>query len=222
MHDIIIAIAECFGPRSNGATNTAAPGFARATHVPGIAWCHFLMFDFSDFFGGDSTRPVESLGLTEEQTGIILQDQYGLSKALMDAYPDVTKRGNGPNSTMKALIVFEDSGRDCYYTDIANALDVSEDTAYQTMSKVRKWVKAAFAMNVEHAGERIFLVTNQTMAQKAERLDVHIQKAAKAIEALQSDVNSIKQSGQTPVLGGTAGALLAGYEQAKQLEASNS
>jgi len=179
------------------------------------------MFDFSQFFGGDSSRPIESLGLTEEQTSLILQDQYGLSKALLDAYPDVTKRGNGPNSTTKALIVFENSGRDCYYTDIAKALDISEDTAYQAMGKVRKWVKAAFSMNVEHANERVFLVTNQTMAQKAERLDVHIQKAAKAIEALQSDVNSIKQSGQTPVLTGTAGALLAGYEQAKQLEASD-
>ena len=45
-------------------------------------------------------------------------------------------------------------------------------------------------------------------------------KAAKAIEALQSDVNSIRQSGQTPVLPGTAGAPLAGYEQAKALKLS--
>ena len=176
------------------------------------------MFDFSDFFGGNTVRPIEFIGLTEEQTRALLDQQYGLSKTLMEHYPDVTKRGGGPNSVMKAIIVWENAGRDCYYSDIANAMDTSEDTAYQTMGKARKWIKNAFGLNVEHAGERIFMVTNQTLAQKAERLDGHIQKAAKAIEALQSDVNSIKQSGQTPVLPGTAGALLAGYEQAKQLE----
>ena len=139
----------------------------------------------------------------------------------MEHYPDVTKRGGGPNSVLKCLIVWESCGRDCYYSDLASALEISEDTAYQTMNKGKKWIKNAFGLNVEHSGERIFLVSNQSLAQKAERLDGHIQKAAKAIEALQSDVNSIRQSGQTPVLPGTAGALLAGYEQAKQLEASN-
>ena len=129
--------------------------------------------------------------------------------------------GGGPNSVLKCLIVWESCGRDCYYSDLASALEISEDTAYQTMNKGKKWIKNAFGLNVEHSGERIFLVSNQSLAQKAERLDGHIQKAAKAIEALQSDVNSIRQSGQTPVLPGTAGALLAGYEQAKQLEASN-
>ena len=176
------------------------------------------MFDFSDFFGGNKVRPIDFLGLTEDQTRLLLDSNYGLSKTLMEHYPDVTKRGGGPNSVMKAIIVWENAGRDCYYSDIANALDVSEDTAYQTMGKARKWIQSAFGVNVEHAGERVFLVTNQTLAQKAERLDGHIQKAARAIEALQSDVNSIKQSGQVPVLPGTAGALLAGYEQAKQLE----
>ena len=90
------------------------------------------MFDFSDFFGGNKVRPIEFLGLTEDQTRTLLDQQYGLSKALMEHYPDVTKRGGGPNSVMKAIIVWENAGRDCYY-DIANALDYSEDTAHQTM-----------------------------------------------------------------------------------------
>ena len=179
-----------------------------------------IMFDFSNFIGGETTRPIEVIGLTEEQTAQLLAQQYGLSKTLLEKYPDVCKRGNGPNSVTKALIVFESGRRDCFYADIANALDVSTDTAYQQMGKVRKMVKSAFGLNIEHSGDRIFLVSNQTLAQKAERLDGHIQKASKAIEALQADVNSIRQSGQTPVLPGTAGALLAGYEQAKQLEAA--
>ena len=178
------------------------------------------MFDFTDFFGGSSSRPVESLGLTEEQTAALLLQEYGISKTLLEQYPDICKRSGGPNAVTKALIVFESYSRDCRYADIANALDVSEDTAYQQMGKARKWVKAALGLNIEHSGERLYLVTNQSLAQKAERLDGHIQKASRAIEALQADVDSIRQAGQTPVLPGTAGALLAGYEQAKQLEAA--
>jgi len=180
------------------------------------------MFDFSEFFGGNTVRPIEFLGLTEDQTRALLDQRYGISKTLMEHYPDVTKRGGGPNSVMKAIIVWENYGRDCYYSDIANAMETSEDTAYQTMGKARKWIKNAFGINVEHAGERIFLVTNQTLAQKAERLEKHISKVERSMESLRSDVNSIRQSGQTPVLTGAAGALLAGYEQAKALEASNS
>ena len=179
------------------------------------------MFDFSEFFGGNTVRPVEFIGLTEDQTRALLDQQYGLSKTLMEHYPDVTKRAGGPNSVMKAIIVWENAGRDCYYTDIANAMDISEDTAYQTMNKARKWISNAFGLKVEHAGERIHLVTNQTLAQKAERLEQHISKVERTMENLRSDVNSIRQSGQTPVLSGAAGALLAGYEQAKALEASN-
>lgn len=177
------------------------------------------MFDFSEFFGGNNVRPVEFIGLTEDQTRALLDQQYGLSKTLMEHYPDVTKRGGGPNSVMKAIIVWENAGRDCYYSDIANAMDTSEDTAYQTMGKARKWIKNAFGVNVEHAGERIFLVTNQSIAQKAERLESQFKRVDRAMTSLRDDFNSIKQSGQTPVLPGAAGALLRGYEEAKREEA---
>ena len=40
----------------------------------------------------------------------------------------------------------------------------------------------------------------------------------RVMENLVSDVNSIRQAGQTPVLPGKAAALLGGYEQMKQLE----
>ena len=178
-------------------------------------------FDFSSFFGGDNSRTIEFLGLTQEQTAQLLNDECGLSKALMNEYPDVCKQGYGPNSITKTLIVFESYGRDTTYAALAAALDIKQDTVYQQMCKVRKQVKAAFGLNIEHSGERVYLVTNQSLAEKAERLDGHIKKASKAIEALQADVNSIRQSGQTPVLPGSAGALLAGYEQAMQLQAAD-
>ena len=179
------------------------------------------MFDFSEFCGGNSVRQIEFLGLSQDQTRVLLEQEYGLSKTLMEHYPDVTKRAGSPTSIMKAFIIFENAGRDCYYSDIASALNISEDTAYQHMAKVRKWISSAFGINIEHAGERIYMVTNQTIAQKAELLEKQLKKAERPLENLLSDVNSIRQSGQTPVLSGKASAMLAGYEQVKQLEAAN-
>ena len=44
------------------------------------------------------------------------------------------------------------------------------------------------------------------------------QKMERVMENIVSDVNSIRQAGQTPVLPGKAAALISGYEQVKQLE----
>ena len=179
-----------------------------------------MSFDFSSFANGDSKRPIEFIGLTSEQTESLLSQEYGISKALMEHYPDVTKRGENPNAVLKALIVFEYKGRDCTYEQIGQALDTSADTAYQQMSKARKWVNAGLQLKIEHSGERVYLVTNESLVTKTERLDGHLQKFERVLENLVSDVNSIRQSGQVPVLPGRAAALLGGYEQVKQLEGS--
>ena len=177
-----------------------------------------MAFDFSGFSGGDSKRPVEFIGLSSEQTSTVLADQYGISKSLMEHYPDVTKRGDGPNAVTKALIVFEHNGRDTTYEEIGQACGISADSAYQQMAKARKWVETGLKLKIEHSGDRIYLVTNESLALKAERLDGHIQKMERVMENLVSDVNSIRQADQTPVLPGKAAALLGGYEQMKQLE----
>ena len=178
------------------------------------------MFDFSRFFGGDSKRPVEFIGLTSDQTKTVLDREFGLSQTLMEQYPDVTKRGEGPNAVAKCLIVFEANGRDTTYEEIGQACNISVDTAYQQMSKARKWVLDGFKLRIEHSGDRVYLVTNETLALKAERLDAHIQKVEKVMENLLSDVNSIRQAGQVVQLPGKAAAVISGYESAKQLEAA--
>jgi len=178
------------------------------------------MFDFSEFCGGSAGRPVEFLGLTEEATSQLLNQEFGLSKLLLEKYPDVFKRGGSPNSLGKCLILFESLGRRCNYDTIAAMLEVSRDTVYENMRLVRNHVNDAFGLKIEHSGSQVYLVNNQTLAQKAERLQGHLSKVDNAMRNLKADVDSIRRSGQTPVLPGTAGALLAGYEQAKQLEAS--
>jgi hypothetical protein len=179
-----------------------------------------MAFDFSSFSGGDSKRPVQFIGLTSEETSACLSKQFGISRTLMDHYPDVTKRGDGPNAVARALIVFEANGRDTTYEEIGQACDVSTDTAYQQMSKARKWVETGLKLKIEHSGDRLFLVTNESLAAKAERLDGHLQKMERVMENMLSDVNSIRQSGQAPVLPGKAAALIGGYESVKQLEDS--
>lgn len=186
--------------------------------MPTIA--SLTMFDFSQFFGGDSKRPIEFLGLTEDQTRALLADQFGISKALLEQYPDVTKRGEGPNAVAKVLIVFEANGRDTTYEEIGQACRISADTAYQQMNKARKWVADGLKLRIEHSGDRVYLVTNETLSAKCERLDAHLQKMDKVMENILSDVNSIRQAGQTPVLPGKAAALISGYESVLQLEAA--
>ena len=169
------------------------------------------MFDFSNFFGGEKTRPIEFIGLSREQTNSLLSQEYGLCKTLRDHYPDVTKRGNGPNATLKCGIVWENNGRRCTYAEIANAMEISEDSAYQSMSKFRKWVEAAFALKIEHKGDEIYLVTNETLGQKVERLDKALQPLQNRLNNAVSDIKSITQSGDTPVLAGSMGKLVTAY-----------
>jgi len=193
----------------------------RFLHGSDADLCFQSMFDFSQFFGGESKRPVEFIGLTSEQTAALLADSFGISKALMEKYPDVTKRGDGPNAVMKCLIVFEHEGRDTTYEQIGQACGIGVDTAYQQMAKARKWVMDGLKLKIEHSGERLFLVTNESIATKCERVDAHVQKIEKVLQNLSEDVQSIRQSGQTPVLPGKAAAYLGAHEQAQLLNAGN-
>ena len=169
------------------------------------------MFDFSRFIGGETTRPVEFIGLSEAQTKDLLSQQYGLTTALMENYPDVTKRGNGPNAITKCLIVWEHNGRNCSYAEIADGCDISLDTAYQQMAKARKWVFAGFGLVVEHQKDRIYLVTNETLGQKVERLDKALKPVEKRIKACVADLQSITRQGDTPILAGSIGKLVTAY-----------
>jgi hypothetical protein len=175
-------------------------------------------FDFSEFCGDSSKRLVEFIGLTETETNTLLSQKHGIAKVLMDKYPDHTKKAGAPLAPTKCLIVFEEYGRDTTYREIAAACDISVDTAATHMAKVRKWASQALKLKIEHSGERVYLVSNDSLSAKAERLDGHLQKMERVMESLVSDVNSIRQSGQVPVLNGKAAAMISGYEQVKQLE----
>jgi hypothetical protein len=194
-----------------GSLTAAMPPFAQPS----------MAFDFSQFFGGDSKRPIEFIGLTSEQTAALLANQYGISQVLMENYPDVTKRGDGPNAVMKCLIVFEHEGRDTTYEQIGQACGISVDTAYQQMSKARNWVRDGLKLKIEHSGDRVFLITTEAISIKCERIDSHIQKIEKVMKDLNEDVLSVKQAGQVPVLPFQAAAYLGAHEQVQLHAAGN-
>ena len=175
-----------------------------------------MAFDFSRFFGGDTKRAIEFIGFTSDQTAALLEDQYGISKALMERYPDVTKRGEGPNAVMKCLIVFEHEGRDTTYKQIAESCEIGLDTAYQQMSKARRWVMDGLKLKIEHSGDRLFLVNNESIATKCFRVDAHVDRIEKVLQNLSEDVQSMCLSGQTPVLPTRTAAYLGAHEQVRQ------
>ena len=76
-------------------------------------------------------------------------------------------------------------------------------------------------LKIEHSGDRLYLVTNESIATKCERVDAHVQRIERVLQNLSEDVQSIRQSGQVPVLPGKAAAYLGAHEQAKQLAAGN-
>ena len=173
-----------------------------------------LVFDFSQFFGGDKTRPVTSLGLTEDATAALLDNPYGLSKALLDKFPDVTKRGEGPNAVTRCLIVFEANGRDTTYEAIGQACNISVDTAYQQMTKARNWVRAAFMLEIETSGERVYLVSRDSVRVKCERIQNRIDTITKVLKDLDADVKSVVRSGDVPILPRATELYLEAHRQA--------
>lgn len=179
------------------------------------------MFDFSAFKGGSNARKISFLGLTVDDTKATLDEQFGLSRCLLENYPDITKRGDNPNAAMKCGIVWEANGRNCSYGEIAAQIGVSHDSAYQGMGKYRKYVKEAFRLNIEHRGDVVFIVTNNSLAEKMERVNAQLAAVERTILNLNSDVQSIKQSGAVPLLPARAAAILTGYNSAYALQAAD-
>lgn len=195
--------------------------------APGYAWVHFMSpFDFSQFNSAEKTRKVELLGLTEDQLKLLLQDQHGLSKALIEHYPDICTRSHAPTAVIKSGIIWEHYDRDCSYATIAEGLrredqaPPAEDTVYQHMIRYRKLVDQAFGLKIENHNGRVYLVTRRSVAERAERLERRLSSVKNGLEDLSADIASLRASGDEFVLPGTAGALLRGYEEAKRLEAS--
>lgn len=180
--------------------------------------------DFSRFFSESTKRPKPRfpfLGKTIEETDALIQDRNnaGLYRALEAANPDLVTRGGGPNSKAKCLIAFQMYGLDTTYTAIAEACGISQDSAYQHMTAVRQWLNDAFELRVEHSGDRIFLVDQQTLRERSAKLVANLELLNNQFEIVKSCASSLKAQGLAVELPATAQVFLQAHTTAKALEA---
>lgn len=175
-------------------------------------------FDFSQFDHVAPRRDFGSLNLTPEEIDELLNSTYGFSLRLLQEFPDLTTRAGKPAAWMKAFIVFEAFGRDTTYDEIAKACEVSYGTVYGLMGKVRKAVSRSFDLEIEHSGNRIYLVGDESLRERADRALKAFEKAAKAFERLEACVRSMRNCNQPINLPASAEIYLAAFQQARALE----
>ena len=144
-------------------------------------------FDFSRWSGEDCRRKFTDLALSSEQVEAILASKHGISEVLLQEFPDLTRRGTVPHAFMKALLVFEEYGRDTSYGAIAAALEVSTETAKEYLRDARSAIRAALGIEMAHEGETIHIVMERDAREKAIRVlnvfEKHVEPALKKLEA---------------------------------------
>jgi hypothetical protein len=144
-------------------------------------------FDFSRWSGDDQRRKFNDLALSAEQVEAILASKHGISEVLLQEFPDLTRRGTVPHAFMKALIVFEEYGRDTSYGAIAAALEVSIETAKEYLREARTAIRAAIGIEMTVGGDSVRLVVANDAREKAIRVlnvfEKHVEPALKKLEA---------------------------------------
>lgn len=147
-------------------------------------------FDFSawtDDAKEDPQPKFHDLGLTAEQVEAILANKGGISRLLLQEFKRETKRGGVPHSFMKALIVFEEYGRDTTHGAIAAALEVNKDTVKEYLREARSVVRTTLGVEILSEGDNIRLIAANDARERAQRVvnvfDKQVMPALKKLEA---------------------------------------
>ena len=167
-------------------------------------------FDFSRWTVEATDRPkFRDLALTAEQVEAILGQKHGICEILFQEFEHATKRGAVPHAFMKALIVFEEYGRDTSYGAIAAALEVSSETAKEYMREARTAIRAALGVELVSTGDNVRLVVANDAREKAIRvLNVFEQHVEPALKKLQACTKSLAASNVPLALPARAMAIL--------------
>lgn len=155
-------------------------------------------FDFSAWTTDLKSEPqprFRDLGLTAEQVESILAMKGGISRLLIEEFPRETKRGGVPHAFVKALIVFEEYGRDTSYGAIAAALEVNKETAKEYLREARVAVRSALGIEIMADGDNVRLVAANDAHERAERVvKVFIQQVQPALRKLEACALSLAKS----------------------------
>lgn len=167
-------------------------------------------FDFSRWTVEPSDRPkFRDLGLTAEQVETILGTKHGISEILFQEFEHATKRGAVPHAFMKALIVFEEYGRDTSYGAIAAALEVSSETAKDYLREARSAVRAALGIEIISDNNNVRLVLANDARERAERVvAVFKQQVEPALKKLEACALSLSKCNAPVALSPRAMAIL--------------
>lgn len=157
----------------------------------------------------ESKREFRNLGVTPEEMEAVLSEQYGLTMGLQQNFPDRVNRGEELMSPFKALYVFEHLSRDCSYAQIADALEVNADTAYQYMAIARDAVKKAYGIEIMTQREQVRLVTSNDLREKTTRFVEYIEsEVTPKLKKVEQFAASLKQSNQSVLMPPKAAAFL--------------
>lgn len=190
----------------------------------GLGLFSMTPIDFSRFFS-ETTHRVKPrfhfLGKTIEEIDALISDRdnAGLYWALEAANRDIVTRAGGPNSKAKCLIAFQKYGLDTTYSAIAEACGISQESAYQHMTTVRQWLSDAFELRVEHSGDRVYLVDQQTLRERSAKLVANLELLNTQFETVKSCATSLKAQGLSVELPAAAQVFLQAHTAAKQIEA---
>ena len=139
-----------------------------------------------------------------------LASKHGIGDLLLQEFRPDTKRGGVPHAFVKALIVFEEYGRDTSYGAIAAALEVSKDTAKDYIREARAAVNYALGVDIITDGDYVRLVTADDARERANRvMNVFSQQVMPAIRKLEACTKSLAKSGAPLALTARAQAILA-------------
>jgi hypothetical protein len=169
--------------------------------------------EFPEYEEG-SKREFISLGLTPEEVESVLAERYGLTEGLRKHFPDRVLRGKASRSaeltsTFKALYAFEHLGRDCSYAQIADAMEINPDSAYQYMVQARHAVEVCFGLNILTAKEQVRLVSQDDLRERTVRFVNFIEdKVVPQMNKVQVFAASLKQANQAVLLPARAAAFL--------------
>lgn len=176
-------------------------------------------FDFSKWIRDPKAEPkprFKDLGLTSEQVEGLLAYQHGITELLLQEFDRETQRGGIPNAFVKALIIFEQHGRDTSYGAIAAALEVNSDTAKEYMREARVAVRTALGIEIMAEGDNVRLVNGDDARHRADRVvKVFTEQVQPALKKLEACALSLAKSNAPIQLSSQVQALLlaAGAEE---------
>ena len=145
---------------------------------------------------------VATLGLSSSETQILLHgNRYALTELMGDKFAHLFRRSSGKlNTKGRALAAFEHYDRRTTYEEIASACGISATSAYRVMLAVRKYVESATSLLIVSNGPVVEIASSQTCALTQQKLDKHLLKVERSMQAFHRQLQSLAQLGQAPEL----------------------